>query len=530
MDIDSRRSEHDGTITRREILAATGAVGLAGLAGCVDGLRDRFEDEAADRLVSATAATPSFFYAGGENRTGQRQRVETEYTQEYAPVVVSGEFDGRSRTVDLDGIYTDSIAKFQDYNSTRSNKRENEIDFDDGTNEFDEADIDRLFEYLGDEPTIFQRFVVVVPDASVSGREESLADVITPEILFDQLSAEPSRLDEEGKVYSWGRAKAGTGNGSLYCWGGNHSRAVESGGVIETSGGKERLCGQTNHLTIDTDGSNRGIAVEQMGEAVAVCTVPDDEEDEPSWRFVPDYLDSDDDGDGLLTDFESWGGETSIGETAMSSCLVGAVTVQPDDCPCPMPALFHARRIRHDDQLLYVGGWLVDDAALFEDSVTMLVADRPNDIVDIEHGDDFAAMRRVAESGFTSERGRFGSVCYDGEFDRESLAYLPAAFHEGEGPQRLASISKRSARTGRNPQTGKEMQGRDDEQKPNEDRIRIPLVDGDGDDRAMRCLVGALDCPIVRVDPGSSCQNSCCCPSNDCDCGWIPAMTGQPQR
>ncbi len=522
MSTNSRRRGSDGTIPRRDVLAAAGAVGLMSLSGCLDEIRGQVEDEAVGRLVSTTAATPSFFYAGGEHRTGERQQVESGYTQEYVPIVVSAEFEGVSRTVELDGIYTDSTAKAQDYNSVRSNKRRSEIDLGDEDDEFDEADLDRRYEYLGGEPTVSQRFVVVVPDAGVTGREESLADVITPEILLDQLSAEPSRLDGDGTVYAWGRAKAGTDTGSLYCWGHNHRSAAGSGDNHEST------CTST-HLTIDTDGSSRGVAVERMGESVAVCTVPSDE-NEPSWRFVPNSLDDDDDGDGVPTRLESWGEETSIGGTTMSSCLVGAVTVQPEGCPCPMPALFHARRIRHDDQLLYVGGWSIDDAALYENSVTMLVADGPNDIVDIEHGDDFAAMRRVAESGFTRERCRFGSVCYDGEFDRESLAYLPPAFHEGEGPQRLASISTRSARTGRNPQTGKEIQGTDDDERPHQERLQFPLVDGDGEGEAMRCLVGALDCPIVRVDPAESCHDSCCCPSRDCECTWIPAMNGQTSR
>lgn len=509
-------------ISRREVLAVAGAAGLVSLSGCVDEIRGRLADEATGRLVSTTAASPSFFYAGGENRTGQRQQVETAYTQEYVPVVVSGEFEGVSRTVDLDGIYTDSKVEAQDYNSSRSNKPSSVIDF--GGDGLDEEAIDRLFEYLDDEPTVSQRFVVVVPDASVAGREESLADAITPEILLDQLSAEPSRLDGEGKVYAWGRAKAEAGDGNVYCWGDNRSRAAGS------DDDNELIC-KSQHLAIDTDGSNRGIAVERTGAGVAVCTVPADE-NAPLWRFVPDHRDEDSDDDGISTLPSDWGDETTVGESAISSCLVGAVTVQPTECPCPMPALFHARRIRHGDQLLYVGGWLVDDAALYENSVTVLVSDGPNDVVDIEHGDDFAAMRRAAESGFTRERCRFGSVCYDGEFDRESLAYLPPAFHDGEGSQRLASISKRSARTGRNPETGKEIQGtgEDDDRHHGAERMRFPLVDGDGEGEAMRCLVGALDCPVVRVDPDESCRDSSCCASRDSECFWLPAMNGQSPR
>ncbi|WP_217636363.1 HU family DNA-binding protein [Natronorubrum texcoconense] len=448
--------------------------------------------------------------------------METKYTQEYVPIAASGELEGASRTVDLDGIYMDSKMMAQDYNSVRSNKRRSQIDVGDEDDEFDEDTIDQLYEYLDDEPTVSQRFVVVVPDASVTGREESLADVITPGILLDHLSAEASRLDSDGSVYAWGRAKAGTDDGNVYCWGGNSWEATEAGDDNDV------VCRST-HLAIDTDGSGRGIAVERTGESVVVCTIPSDE-NEPSWRSVPDHRDRDSDADGSATLPSTWGEETSSGGTAMSSCLVGAVTVQPDGCPCPMPALFHARRIRHDNQLLYVGGWIIDDAALYVNSVTMLVADGPNDIVDIEHGDDYAAMRRAAESGFTRERGGFGSVCYDGEFDRESLAYLPPAFHEGDGPQQLASISKRSARTGRNPQTGKEIQETDDEHQHHQERMRFPLVDGDGDGENMRCLVGALDCPIVRVDAAEPCHNSCCCPSRDCECNWIPAQNELPPR
>ncbi|MCT9097628.1 hypothetical protein [Haloarchaeobius sp. HME9146] len=513
MGVTSRRPGREGTIRRRELLAAAGAMGMASLGGCIQDIRGRLGDEVAGRVVSGTAASPSFFYAGGENRTGERQQVETDYTMEYVPIVARGEFEGVSRTVDLDGIYTDSKAAAQDYNSSRSNKPRTEIAFDDET---DEDDIGRLLEYLAAEPTVSQRFVVVVPDASVAGREESLANVLTPKILLDQLSAEPTRLANDEGMFVWGRAKQGADD-RLECY------RVDSGDAAGTDG--DKMACRAAHLSVDTDGSNRGVAVERMGGAVVVSTVPRDE-GAPSWRFVSDSGDDDSDDDGLSTVPSNWGGETSVDGAAVSPCLVGAVTVQPPGCPCPMPALFNAWRLRHGGQLLYVGGWLVDDGALYENSATMLVAEGPNDIVGIEHGDDAAAMRKAAESGFTRKRGRFGSVCYDGALDRESLAYLPPDFHDGEGPQRLASISKRSARTGR---TREEPEGSDDgQQGPTE--ARVPLVDGAGEGMAMQCLIGALDCPLVQVDAAEPCHNGCCCPSKDCACNWIPAMNGQLPR
>ncbi|WP_267640525.1 hypothetical protein [Haloarchaeobius amylolyticus] len=519
MGVNSRQLGGAGTIRRRELLAAAGAVGMAGLSGCIGDIRGRLGDEVAGRVVSATVASPSFFYAGGENRTGERQQVEAEYTMEFVPIVARGEFEGVSRSVELEGIYTDSKMAAQDYNSSRSNRPRTDIDFDSDGDGLDDGTMERLFEYLAAEPTVAQRFVVVVPDASVTGREESLADVLTPEILLDQLSAEPTRLANDEGMFVWGRATAGADDDRLECW---HADSDGAGGA---SGDEKAAC-RPAHLDVDTGGSSRGVAVERMGAGVVVSTVAG-EEKEPSWRFVADSGDGDSDDDGLSTVPSNWGGETTVGRAAMTPWLVGAVTVQPPGCPCPLPALFHARRIRRGDQLLYVGGWHLDDGALYENSATMLVADGPTDVVEVEHGDDLAAMRTAAESGFTRERGRFGSVSYDGALDRESLAYLPRDFHEGEGPQRLAAISKRSARTGR---AAEKPQGSDDGQQDGGERLRVPLVDGEGEGTVVQSFVAALDAPVVQVDAAEPCHNGCCCPSKDCTCNWLPAMNGQLPR
>jgi hypothetical protein len=48
------------------------------------------------------------------------------------------------------------------------------------------------------------------------------------------------------------------------------------------------------------------------------------------------------------------------------------VTVQPPGCPHPFPALFYVSRGESNGQLIYSGGWVIDDASLYEDSATVL--------------------------------------------------------------------------------------------------------------------------------------------------------------
>jgi hypothetical protein len=61
--------------------------------------------------------------------------------------------------------------------------------------------------------------------------------------------------------------------------------------------------------------------------------------------------------------------------------------VQPPGCPSPFPGLLFVARGRSDGQLVYTGGWVIDDAALYEGSETVLTMAGAAPIVGIDLGD-----------------------------------------------------------------------------------------------------------------------------------------------
>ena len=134
----------------------------------------------------------------------------------------------------------------------------------------------------------------------------------------------------------------------------------------------------------------------------------------------------------LCCDFlASWGEETTSGEASVSETYVIPVAATPPDSPLPMPALLYVRRIRHDDQLLYVGGWQIDDGALYEDSATLLIAEGPNIVTgvtrsDIEEGGvDLQSRGKIRKKpGRTTYANITLSAPYDPTAD-----YLPSDVH-----------------------------------------------------------------------------------------------------
>jgi hypothetical protein len=67
--------------------------------------------------------------------------------------------------------------------------------------------------------------------------------------------------------------------------------------------------------------------------------------------------------------------------------LVSQVMVQPPGCPHAFPALLHVGRALSDDQLVYSGGWVIDDAALYDGSVTALTMGDAAPVVGVDLGD-----------------------------------------------------------------------------------------------------------------------------------------------
>jgi hypothetical protein len=102
---------------------------------------------------------------------------------------------------------------------------------------------------------------------------------------------------------------------------------------------------------------------------------------------------------------------------------VAQVMVQPPGCPEMVPALMYVGRGRSDGQLVYSGGWIIDDAALYENSTTVLSMAGAAQVVGIECCFDYSAdadgdglSDLVARAGL-SERARRGARMDSGTVD-----------------------------------------------------------------------------------------------------------------
>lgn len=311
---------------------------------------------------------------------------------------------------------------------------------------------EELFAYLGDESVIGERFTVCLPDARLPRDGPAIADELTPRRILDYLTGAAERCVADGET--------------LYCWGQNLALHAELS---------------------EPPADGPGVAARAVPGGVVVTNSPPVARDTSSALVVPD------EGDPYAPDdLESWGEETRAGEVWVTPTLVCPIVARPADAPTALPATLFLRRCRHDDQYLYTGGWIVDDAALFADSCTLLVAEGPNEVVafspsDVRGGE---RARREALGRMRRERSGQGAAVYDGALDADALVHLPEALSDGEGLEGLLSLveeSSTAARTGRNPQTGKE--------------IKIPARDGpaDGEDETVQCLVVPLDCPLAHL-------------------------------
>ncbi|WP_336326212.1 hypothetical protein [Halovenus sp. HT40] len=270
-----------------------------------------------------------------------------------------------------------------------------------------------LFRYLEQKPVVAERFSVCLPDAEVPGGNGSIEDAVTPERLFAYLTG---RSDGEGKVYSWGHSE--------------YAGPDESGDCddVDSTVSPGAVCGATPHFVAEMTGpvaTGGGLVAErtadghvvitnsppsaEAGASVVVCPV----KGEP---FEPEGLDA-------------WAkkmDDVPVEITQQGRLLnltVAQVMVQPPGCPEPVPALMYVGRGRSDGQLMYSGGWIIDDAALYENSTTVLSMARAAQVVGIECCFDYSAdadgdglSDLVARAGL-SERARRGAQMDSGTVD-----------------------------------------------------------------------------------------------------------------
>ncbi|TKR28392.1 hypothetical protein DM868_01650 [Natronomonas salsuginis] len=87
--------------------------------------------------------------------------------------------------------------------------------------------------------------------------------------------------------------------------------------------------------------------------------------------------------------------------------------VQPPECPVPVRALLYVKRCRSNEQLVYTGGWVLDEAGLFEESVTALTVAGETQVVGVDasgvggdhDGDGLSDFLSRAVSGERARRG-----------------------------------------------------------------------------------------------------------------------------
>ena len=407
-------------LNRRQLLAATAGIGMTGLAGCIDGVRGRVGQSAGENAVVNRDAFPAAVF-GGDSRP-DRTLIETDHAYQEFEIVVSGEYRGIESSIELYGDYINTLVRAENHNAERADRME-EIRASDSNSE-NQKRAQALYDYLDGEATVCERFVVTFPDARLRNSDKALASQVTPPRLLRSTTGETigrAPQDEDGNVFQWESAVPQLSARISHPWpplgttgpfNPNETLLAASG-----DGGTDSLTVNIGPLLDPARNDNEYDGVSIVNGAVTGFT----------W---------DEQG--------SWGEETRVGAAKITPMLVASVSAQPQGCPEPIPALLFVQRVRHNGQCLYVGGWTINDNALYQDSVTILSAEPAPEVVPVFlekfGGNDDDEIRRTILSGLDTgrcdERCRLGSVVYDGELgedgdlDESVDQFLPAAYRD----------------------------------------------------------------------------------------------------
>ena len=380
------------TVSRRSLLAASGVIVVGGLAGCLNQVASSVTD---------TGSSPAAVFAGTDWNDDDTEVTfmmapGSPHVSRLTPTVSAGQLGD----VELEGWVTSSAVMAQDYNSSRSNKpntRAGDTDSDcDAVGNGSEEDAE-LVSYLGGKPIVAERFSVCLPDAEVPGGNGSIREAVTPERFIDYMTG---RSDGEGNVYAWGEGRT-VANGDDDDDDADDECSESSGSGI----GLELTCAST-HLEANLTGpfdTGGGLETIRADDGTVVVTNTPPEASDTSAKVCA-TVDDDPCGPGV------WARTTESGSS--TGVLVYQVMVQPPRCPKPFPALLYVQRCESNGQLVYMGGWVIDDAALYEESVTVLSMAGPTEVVGIEccfdfsaDGDGFGDLVKRSVSGERSLRG-----------------------------------------------------------------------------------------------------------------------------
>ncbi|MFO8115356.1 MAG: hypothetical protein R6U01_08355 [Halorubrum sp.] len=331
-----------------------------------------------------------------------------------------------------------------------------------------------IIEYLRGEPTVGERFAVCLPDAELPGDLGSLAEELTPGrvLAYFAASREPDGL-----------------RAPFHDRYGTQGIRYDADGCIRLDGPvslhRDLACQEILTAEFDTYRTeNRGIVGYSTEGGAVVSGAPASADIDGKCVFVaadgtlrepetldswepPVNLDPDSDDDGLLN--------------SVSPTLVCPVGVTPADCPCPLPGLFYARRIVHDEQVIFAGGWLLDEGALYEDSVTLLFDEGPTEVASVTsrdvESDDYDG--RVVEQ-FSRDRSRYGSA----------VASAQVAGTEMNKVELIEAMASRAFQT--------------DEGRNGLNAVNVKMLgergdDDDGDEGPSHVSATGLDAPLVHL-------------------------------
>jgi hypothetical protein len=481
----TEQSTSEWEITRRTMLAAGGAAVLGGLAGCstLDGLVDR----GAQQLVGTTASAPAAFYPGqappnqDADSDGDGLAFSLAGTSEVRAVPATVRAD--SREIDLEGWSTSGQQKAQGRrrpclsckafagrpprNRPRTQSAGNDTDTE-------EADDEALREYFENEPTIGERFVVCLPDAKLPGDRGSLAEQLTLDRVLAYFA--PSREPDGVRA-------------PFHDQYGSQGIEYDDDGCIRTVGSvslhEDIACQNILSAELDTyRTAGRGIVGHGMEGGAVVSGAP------TSAGIIGTrvFLTTDVTGEIILGEDRDMvmPGDNVPEDTSGvsgSQTLVCPVAVTPADAPGPLPGLFYVRRVIHDDQIILAGGWILDEGALFEESVTLLFDEGPTEVASVTPDDiesDEYGDRIVKQ--FARDRSRLGSLV-------GSTLVESTEMNKAELIEQMAAEAQKSpqGQSGLNDVKGKVLGEQED--------------GGDGDDGSddIRLSATALDAPLVHL-------------------------------
>lgn len=388
---DDAHSVSRATVSRRKLLAVSGVAAVGGLGGCLSRVAS---------AVTNTGASPAAAFAG--ERTEQFTLSDPRVSR-LTPTLSAGS-RGVSGGIDLEGWVTSSSVVATNYNNTRSNR--STIASPDSAVTDEERE--RIHRYLAGEAVVAERFTVCLPDAEVPGGNGSIVETVTPKRFIDYVTGQ---TDTGGRVYSWGDADS-DGDGIGDC------------DDREESGSPGAVCGRTEHLLAAISGPTAtGGRLEVVRASDGTLLVVNSPPEVESGRPIA-LIAAEGGADGPESSTEAiyqariedagWSGSSDGGGKSspfIFETLVSQVLVQPPGCPHAFPALLFVGRGVSDGQLVYSGGWVIDDAALYEESMTVLSMADAARIIGIDFGDLDADGDGLDDAVERAVAGEPESVC-----------------------------------------------------------------------------------------------------------------------